>query len=244
MSDYQYGQFQNQSAPAGEVNPDLVQGSIRQNVLKAYMWMFIGLLISGGVSLVCTLSGLGRLIYSSPMLPMMLCLVQIGLTMAFTYSMQKASVGTLRMMFIAFCVTMGLTLTSLGMVYDMPTIFLALLITAVYFGCLVIVGWTTNKDLTSLGTICLVGLIAMLIGSVIAMFFGGPSALLMTIVGMLLFTGITAWDVQRLNQTMVLADGQPVAQEKWAIYFALELYLDFINIFLYVLRFLGRNSRN
>lgn len=63
-------------------------------------------------------------------------------------------------------------------------------------------------------------------------------------VGLLIFAGLTAWDVQRLNQTMLYADGEPLAQQKWAVYFALQLYLDFINIFLYILRLLGSSSRS
>ena len=118
-------------------------------------------------------------------------------------------------------------------------------ISALYFLCLTFIGFTTKKDLSKLGTICMVGIFVIIFSQLLFMLFHVTySARLYSIVGLILFTGITAWDVQRMNKILMITSSQAVEQEKIAIYFALQLYLDFLNIFLYILQLLGLHSDN
>ena len=241
MSDYQYGQFIDQTDQ--EIyDPKKAEDSVRKSILQSFTWMGIGLLLSGLTAAVVCLTSLKNLIYGTPFIPIILLFVQLGLTIAFTASINSADSTKLKVMFLAYCFTMGLTLSSIGLTYDLGTIFAALLVSALYFGCLVFIGYTTKKDLSGFGMPILAALIALLIGNLVCMFLGYGDILPIMLLGLLLFTGITIYDVQKLKVALVSTQGMPVQQEKLSIYFALELYLDFMNIFLYVLRFLGRNS--
>lgn len=214
----------------------------RRGLLKTYTWMFFGVLLTALTSFLMYTTGLYYYFCVGPM-PLLLVLVQFGIAFGFSGAMRSATSTTMKVLFIIFAVTMGISLTSIGIVYQLGTIFIAFLVSAVYFLCLVAIGMTTKRDLSSIGTICIAGLLALIVTQVVLMLFRvGMSTRLISIIGLLLFTGITAWDVQRTNQIMANTSG--MTQEKFAIFMALELYLDFINIFLYILRLLGSNNRN
>lgn len=250
MATYNYNQNRNQNfhqnfRQSPLQNP-VQTSSVRKSILEAYAWMFGGLVLTGAVAWIFNASGaLLSMLQSFPMLMYLLPLLQIGLAIGFTFSMAKASANTLRILFLLYAGTMGISMSSLLYVYTDGTIYLAFFISALYFACLWFIGATTKKDLSKLGTIALAALAALLVSQLVMMLFGvNMDVRLYSVLGLLIFSGITAFDVQRLNSTMLYAQGQPVAQQKWAIYFALELYLDFINIFLYILRLLGSNSSN
>lgn len=214
----------------------------RRGLLKTYTWMFFGVLLTALTSFLMYTTGLYYYFCVGPM-PLLLVLVQFGIAFGFSGAMRSTTSTTMKVLFIIFAVTMGISLTSIGIVYQLGTIFIAFLVSAVYFLCLVAIGMTTRRDLSSIGTICIAGLLALIVTQVVLMLFRvGMSTRLISIIGLLLFTGITAWDVQRTNQIMANTSG--MTQEKFAIFMALELYLDFINIFLYILRLLGNNNRN
>ena len=225
--------------------------SIRRSILEAYGWMTAGLAVTGLTAFTAAKSGiLTWILTQMPVLFFGILIGQLVLTLAFTFMRNKVSAGMLRALFLVFAFAMGITLSSLfsipgadaytGTGYTDTTLLTAFLISAVYFGCLVFIGMTTKNDMSKIGTVCLTGLAAMLITQLILFLFGaGMSVRLFSIVGLVLFTGLTARDVQRLNQTMIMCDGQPVEQKKWAVFFALTLYLDFINIFLKILSLLG-----
>lgn len=242
MSTYQY----NQNHSTQGFNNPVMTGDVQRSILEAYGWMFGGLLLTGLTALAFYKFGwLYSMLYSMPALMYILPIAQICIAMAFTLMMGKASANTLRILFAVYALTMGISLSSLFYSFTDGTIYLAFFISALYFGCLCIIGMTTKKDLSKLGTICIAALFALLISQVVMALFGvGMDVRLISAIGLLIFTGVTAWDVQRLNQTMLYSQGQPVTQKKWAIFFALELYLDFINIFLYILRLLGAGSSN
>lgn len=207
------------------------------------MMMFAGLLVTAAVSWLTYATGLLNYMIYNPMIALVLCIVQIGLAFGFTYAMARASLTVLRVMFFAYAFTLGLSLSSLIYAYSATVLFAAFLICAVYFACLAFVGYTTKKDMSKVGNVCLVALIVLCITQLIMMLFRTPMSIrLYSIVGLLIFTGLTIWDVQRLNTTMLSCQGEPVAQAKWSVFFALELYLDFVNIFMYVLRLLAAGS--
>jgi FtsH-binding integral membrane protein len=248
MSNYDNSGSRNYSSFGGgygsQLNNPVQTGDVRRSVLQAYLWMFAGLLLTALVSYVFYKTGWMLALMQSPVISILLVVVQLGLAIAFGIAMAKASVQTLGAMFIAYAFTMGISLSSIFYVYTNSVIFAAFLVSALYFGCLAFVGFTTKIDMSRFGPLLMIGLLVLLVSQLIMMLFGvSMSVRLYSIIGLLLFTGITIWDVQRLNTTMLYAQGQPVAQQKWAIFFALQLYLDFINIFMYILQLMGNNSR-
>ena len=143
-------------------------------------------------------------------------------------------------LYLTYAVLLGITFSSLMYVYDLGAIFLSFGLTAVYFGCLAIIGYTTSIDLTKLGTILGVGLLIFVIAEIILMIMGVDiTTKVFTAIGMLLFTGLTAYDVQKMKKLYLSSIHDEVALKKLAIYSAFDLYLDFINIFLYILRLVG-----
>ncbi len=228
-----------------EFNTLYSQSDIRKAVTGTYMWMALGLLITAAVAIASVASGLMlRILYSFPYVVPVLALVQLGIVIGFGVSMRRSQdASMMRILFIVYSVVTGLTFSSLAYVYDLGTIGIAFLITAVYFICLAAVGTTTTMDLTRIGNICIVGLIALIVTQAIMFFFPvSGMTRLMSIIGLVIFTGLTAWDVQRMNQLLVMEDGNPVAQDKISIFMALQLYLDFINIFLRILRLLSKKD--
>lgn len=242
MTDYHYNQSQDMDQPA--LHSPVTTQEVQHSILEAYAWMFGGLLLTGLISMAFYKFGwMYTMLSSFPMLVYLLPLVQIGLAVGFSASMARASAPVLKTLFVLYAASMGISLSSLLFVYTDGTIYLAFFISALYFGCLCWIGMTTKRDLTRLGTIAVASLLALLISQILMMLFGVPMDIrLYSVIGLLIFTGLTAYDVQRLNHTMLYAQGQPTAQKKWAIYFALELYLDFINVFLYILQLLGSNA--
>ncbi|EOS60950.1 hypothetical protein C815_00960 [Firmicutes bacterium M10-2] len=212
----------------------------RRGLLKTYTWMFFGLLLTAATSYLMYTTGLYYSLIRGP-IPLLLVLIQFGIAFGFSAALNRATSSTMKLLFVIFAITMGISLTSIGIVYSLGTIFVAFLVSAVYFACLIFIGMTTKRDLSSFGTICLGALVALIITQAILMLFRfNMNTRLISIVGLLIFTGLTAWDVQRANQLMSNTSG--MTQEKFAIFMALELYLDFINIFLYILRLLGMSS--
>lgn len=215
--------------------------SVNKAIARSYIWMFAGLVISAISSwfIIAT-----NLLYSmGGILAGVLLIAQLVTVVGFSAAMYSSSATTLKVMFIIYSALTGVTIASLTEMYSAGTIYVAFAISAFYFGCLAVIGFTTNKDLTKMGTICTIGLFALIISQLIMLLFRTPMSIrLYSIVGLIMFTGLTAWDTSRLNKVMTMTDGNPVEQEKYSIFFALELYLDFVNIFLYIVRLLGMGS--
>lgn len=209
----------------------------------AFLQMGLGLVITAGIAFAFLILGGTSYLMAHPMISLVLLIAQLGIAAAFGIQMQKASAAALRTMFFAYAVLTGITFSSLGVVYTGSTLFYAFLISAVFYFCLAFVGLTTKRNLNSLGLICLVGLVVLLVAwLVLALFGASMSILLYSSIGLILFTGITCWDVQRMKTIMAQVESDEPSRQKWTVYFALELYLDFINIFLYVLRLFAAGS--
>lgn len=215
---------------------------IRKAMLESYGWMAGGLVITFAVSALLYSSGTFLiLLINMPALSLILALVQIVLTIAISAGLYRMRESTMKALYILYAATMGISLTSLAYVYDLGTIALAFLVSAVYFLCMVAVGLTTKRDMTKIGTICFC---ALLITQLVMLIFRVPMMMrLIAILGLIVFTGLTIWDIQRLPALLAQTEGT-MMEGKMAIFMALELYLDFINIFLYILRLLGSRSSN
>lgn len=213
--------------------------TLKQHMLKTYTWMFLGVLITFATAFLVGNSSLVYYFYSTP-LPLVMLIAQIGVVVTLVTRLLKMKESTAKMLFIAYSVMTGFTFSSLGYAYLESDIALAFAMATIFFGCLVVIGSTTKMDLSKIGSMCIAGLLAFIIFQVLAMVFGwGYDVVLYSIIGLLLFTGITAWDVQKARKLYMANEGNQALLNKLSIYSAFDLYLDFINIFIYILRILG-----
>lgn len=214
--------------------------SVSTNSLyKVYSWMMLGLGITAITSALLYASGIFMFIIQIPMISLLLFIVQISLTISMGRQLSRNTpASTMKTMFIIYSLTMGINMTSLAYCYSAGQIAAAFGISAIYFACLAIIGKTTKMDLSKVGNICLIGLVAMIFSQLFFMLFRvSMDVRLWSVIGLLLFTGLTAWDIQKMNYML-----NGYEDEKISIYMALQLYLDFLNIFLYILQLVGHRD--
>ncbi len=209
---------------------------------RTYRWMASGLLITFAMAYITATT---PLIYLVDSLYLVLTIAELALVFVLSSRVQNMSVDAARAMFFGYALLNGMVLSYYFIAFSVGTLVMAFLATAVYFGLMAVYGTTTHKDLTGWGPRLMMGLIALIVTSLIGMLFGfgfGGSVLYCGI-GLVLFMLLTAYDTQKLQQMYAYYAGDPELAEKASIYGALTLYLDFINIFLYVVRLLGNNRR-
>lgn len=226
------------------VNDYEVDG-FRKHLIKTYAWMFLGILITFVTAYaVATVPILTYTIFFSNMMPFILLVAQLGVVVAFSARLMQMKVTTARILFIAYSVLTGVTFSGLFIIYEIDTLIYAFAMAATYFGSLVVIGLTTRFNLSGIGAIGFAGLIAMLIFQFITLFIPMPQFNFVTsLIGLIVFAGITAWDAQKIKLMYDSAlNGDEHVLNRLSIYSAFELYLDFINIFLYILRILGRRN--
>ncbi|MCB2221453.1 MAG: Bax inhibitor-1/YccA family protein [Bacteroidetes bacterium] len=164
----------------------------------------------------------------------------IGFVLAMSMGLQKFSIGTLILLFGAFSILMGASLSFVLLIYTSASIFKTFVVTAGMFGIMAFVGYTTKTDLTKFGSLMFMGLIGIIIASLVNMFLQSPTFdYIISFIGVLVFTGLTAYDVQTLKRIGAGVEYGSEQTRKLVIMGALRLYLDFINLFLFLLRFLG-----
>jgi uncharacterized protein len=167
-------------------------------------------------------------------------LAPFGFVLAMGMGFQKFSAGTLTLLFGVFSVLMGASLSFILLVYTASSIFLTFAVTAGMFGVMSFVGYTTKTDLTKFGSLMMMGLVGIIIASVVNMFMRSQAFdYVISFIGVLVFTGLTAYDVQKLKRIGAGIQYGAESTKKLVIMGALSLYLDFINLFLFLLRFLG-----
>ena len=209
---------------------------------RTYRWMACGLLITFAMAY---LTATTSLIYLVDSLYLVLTIAELALVFVLSSRVQTMSVGAARATFFGYALLNGMVLSYYFLVFSASTLIMALLATSLYFGLMAVYGTTTHKDLTGWGPRLMMALIAMIITGFVGMLFGfgfGGSVLYCGI-GLVVFMLLTAYDTQKLSQMYSYYAGDSELAEKASIYGALTLYLDFINIFLYVVRLLGLNSR-
>lgn len=216
-------------------------------VMKSvYVKMFLGLLVTAavawGVAATAT-PGSGFLYYltTHSWLYWALAIVEVGLVLWISAGLRKMSAGMATGLFFLFAVVNGLTLSLIFVVYSLPAIFKTFLITAGVFGAMSVYGYFTNRDLTKIGTYLYMALFGLIILMVVNIFWANSTIdWIISIVGVVLFIGITAWDTQTIKR-MAMAD-PTMANGRLATLGALNLYLDFINLFIYLLRIFGNRD--
>ena len=171
----------------------------------------------------------------------MLSPLAIVLIMSFAAEKMKAS--TMVILYMIYSVLMGMSLSFIFLVYAQASIFKTFIITAGMFGLMAVLGYTTKTDLTKFGSIMLMGLFGIIIASLVNMFMGSERLdYIISIIGVVIFTGLTAYDVQKIKNIGMAGIENNDTMTKISIYAALSLYLDFINLVLYLLRFFGKQK--
>jgi FtsH-binding integral membrane protein len=213
----------------------------RTFIRSVYAWMFAGLLLTAGAAWwVVESTAMQKLIFGNRAMPWVLMLVELGLVMFLSFRITKMSAGTAASTFLVFSLLNGLTLSSIFFVYTRADIFQAFLTAAGMFGAMSIYGMVTKRDLTSWGSFFFMGLIGVIICSVINIFLKSSAlGFAISLIGVFVFLGLTAYDTQKLKAYATA----PELRENLAVYGALALYLDFINLFLMLLRLFGGNRR-
>ena len=215
-------------------------------ILKdVYLWMTSALVISGLTAmLVAGNPTLINAIFSSKFSFIAIILAQLGLVMLISSRINKLSVLTATVLFILYAALTGVTLSSIFLVFTQESITSVFFITAGTFAVVSAFGYITKKDLSSLGNILFMGLIGIIIASVVNWFLHSEMLYwIVSYVGVLIFVGLTAYDTQKIKQMAIeYSDGNFEITKKVALIGALSLYLDFINLFLHLLRIFGKRN--
>ena len=226
------------SLNAGWDRSTVYDAGLRRHMLSIYNYMASGVLLSGVVALGFAASGLAEQIMVTP-LRWLIALSPLAFTMVMSFGVNKLSTSAMRALFWAFSVAMGLSLSSIFLIYTGPSIAVTFFATAGAFAGLSLFGYTTQKSLSGMGTFLIMGLVGIMIAMVINMFLRSPGLTWgISFLGVLIFAGLTAYDTQRLKDQYSYVGGTAMAG-KAVIMGALQLYLDFVNMFMMLLRFMG-----
>jgi hypothetical protein len=215
---------------------------MRLAMQQVYLWMTVGLLATAGVAYFVVSTPLLQLV-ANPIVFFGAIIVELVMVVALSRAIARMSPAAAVGLFFVYAALNGVTMSVIFAVYTLSSIAVTFFATACLFGAMTIIGYTTSRDLTKLGGFLLMGLIGFLIGSVINLFFASSAFYwLLTFAGIAIFVGLTAWNTQRIkNMTLTaLQQGDELAAQRVGIIGALSLYLDFVNLFLLLLRLGGR----
>ncbi|WP_019830877.1 Bax inhibitor-1/YccA family protein [Sphingomonas sp. PR090111-T3T-6A] len=220
---------------------------LRSYMLSVYNYMASGVLLTGIVAMLFARGGAespaAQIFMQGGLIRFLVMLAPLGVVMWLSFGINRISEGTAKALFWAYAVLMGLSLSTILLVYTGGSVAQAFFATAASFAALSLYGYTTKKDLSGFGTFLIMGVFGLMVAMLINMFVHSSAMnLLISAVGVLLFAGLTAYDTQRIKSGYFAVRGTAYAG-KSAVMGALQLYLDFINLFLFLLRFMG-NQRN
>ena len=249
MSDFERNAAARWGSGVARAGAAEIDQGLRSYMLGVYNYMTVGLAITGVVALGANLMAIsdGRLtpfgaaLYLSP-LKWVVMLLPLAFVFFFSFRIEKMSASTARAVFLLFAAAMGLSLSSILLVYTGTSVTRAFFITAASFGALSLYGYTTKRDLSPIGSFLVMGLFGLVIASVVNIFLqstGMQFALSILSVG--IFAGLTAWDTQAIKEMYFEGDGYE-ARTKKSVNGALMLYLDFINIFTSLLQLTGQRN--
>ena len=230
----------------------VIDEGLRAYMLKVYNYMASGIFLTGIISLllfklsvvmasdgsITGLTSVGNALYNSSLMWIVM-LAPLGV-IYMSFGIRKLSVATAQMTFWIFAALMGASLSSIFLVYTGASITRVFFITAGTFGAMSIYGYTTKRDLTKLGSFLMMGLIGIIIASIVNIFMKSTMMyFVISILGVLIFVGLTAYDTQKIKNMYLVSDSGEVMGKK-AVMGALTLYLDFINLFIMLLRLFGQ----
>ncbi len=208
---------------------------------KVYVWMTLALVITGLTAYgVATSPGLLMTIMTNKMLFFGLIIAEFALVIGISGAINRLSLATATLMFVLYSVINGATLSMIFVLYTASSISSVFFITAGTFAVMALIGYTTKTDLSSMGKLLFMALIGIIIASVVNIFLKSTGLeLIVSYIGVLVFVGLTAYDTQKIKMMLMQADDAGETAQKIALLGALSLYLDFVNLFLYLLRIFG-----
>lgn len=219
----------------------VVDEGLRSYMISVYNNMGIGLVISSIISyIIGTNDALSAMVFGGPQAYLFIFAPLVAV-FALAFGIEKMSAATARLAFFGFASLMGISLASIFLTYQLGSIFQVFLITAVMFGGMSLYGYTTKKDLTSIGSFLIMGVWGIVIAGIVNLFLQS-SALQMVIsaIGVIAFTGLTAYDTQKIKEIYFVTTGEQRA--KAGILGALNLYLDFVNLMISLIQLLGQRK--
>jgi uncharacterized protein len=224
---------------AGGREAALFDEGLRQHMLRVYNYMGLGLVLTGIVAyIVGTTPALYVPIFQTP-LKWVVMLAPLGFVLFFSFRIEAMSASTAQAMFWAFCAVMGLSLASIFLVFTGVSIARTFFIAATMFGATSLYGYTTKTDLSRMGSFLIMGLIGVVIASIVNLFLGSSALqFAISVIGIVVFVGLTAWDTQNIKEQFASSLDRESTQ-KMAVFGALSLYLNFVNIFQLLLNFTG-----
>lgn len=211
---------------------------------KVYLWMTLALMITGITAAgVANSPNILALIYSSQVVMWGIIIAEFGLVIYISARLEELSLSTATTLFALYSILNGVMLSSIFLLYSTAIISKVFFITAGTFGVTALYGYATKKDLSSLGNILFMALIGLVIATVVNVFMKSAMFdLILSYIGVIIFVGLTAWDSQKIKHMMMVQQDADESAQKLALIGALSLYLDFINLFLYLLRIFGRSN--
>jgi uncharacterized protein len=223
------------------------ESMVRAFMTGVFSWMFIALAITAVTAwYVASTPAILQLMITETGLSIfgwVVMLAPIGFVLLMSFRFQKLSALSLSLLFLVYSVIVGLSLSFIFLVYTMGSIATTFGVTSLTFGIMAIAGYTTKTDLTKFGSILMMALVGIIVATLVNFFLKSESMqYLISFIGVLVFTGLTAYDVQKLKKIGNEMTAGQESTRKYAIMGALSLYLDFINLFLFLLRFLGRRN--
>jgi FtsH-binding integral membrane protein len=226
-----------------------IDEGLRAHMLRVYNYMTIGLVLTGAVAWIAANTEFGTIFFTETAqgislsgLGWVALFAPIGLVMWMSFGIQRMSVGTAQAVFWVYAALMGISLAPILLVYTGASVAKVFFISAAAFGGLSLWGYTTTRDLTGWGSFLIMGLIGIIVASLVNIFLGSPALdFAISIIGVLVFAGLTAYDTQKIKEMYYVGDDGTVAGRK-AIMGALALYLDFVNLFLMLLRLFGNRE--
>ena len=210
---------------------------------KVYLWMTLALVITGFTAFgIASNPGIAYAIVTNRLLFWGLVIAEFGLVIGISGAINKLSAVTATLLFVLYSIVNGATLSVIFMAYTMSSIASVFFITAGLFGVMAFIGYTTKTDLTSIGKILFMALIGIILATIVNLFVGSSMLnMIVSYIGVVIFTGLTAYDSQKIKNMLYNADSMDEGMQKIALLGSLTLYLDFINLFLMLLRSFGGN---
>ena len=211
---------------------------------KVYVWMTFALVIKGFTAYTLANSdALLSMIYGNQAVLWGMIIAEFALVIAISAGINKLSLTTATLLFVLYSIVNGATLSTIFFVYSRSSIGVVFFITAATFAVMAVYGYTTKSDLSSMGKILMMALIGLVIATIVNIFWQNSMfTMLLSYIGVLVFVGLTAYDTQKIKQMLYQAGDVSETSQKMALLGALSLYLDFVNLFLYLLRIFGRRD--
>jgi uncharacterized protein len=220
-----------------------IDAGLRAHMQRIYGYMAGGLALTGLVAYLAAASGFYQSIAATPLIWLVM-LAPLGFVLVLSFGIQRMAAGTAMLLFWLYAAVMGLSLGGIFLVFTGESIARVFFITAATFGAMSLYGYTTRSDLSRFGSFLMMGLIGIVIASLVNIFIGSSALqFAISIIGVIVFVGLTAYDTQRIKEMYLESDTGEIAGKK-AVLGALALYLDFINLFMMLLQLFGNRRDN